>query len=174
VDVEVTRASMEQKPIIRNLLELYVYDYSEYMGWDVGQHGLFGYKYLDHYWTEPGRVPLLIRANGKLAGFVLVRIRHGDEEGPEASIAEFFVMRRYRRQGVGRIVARRVFDMFPGRWKVAQMQENTTGRDFWRAVIAEYTGGAFTETAGDDSGGTIQRFTTPDDRGFSSHPAGGR
>ncbi len=159
--VEVTKALVEDSSVLRHLLELYMYDFSEFAGWDVNDHGLFGYKYLDHYWTEPDRIPFLIRVGGKLAGFVLVRIHERDDGGSEASIAEFFVMRKYRRRGIGRTVAWRVFDMFPGRWEVSQLKENASGRAFWRDVIAGYTGGSFTETTSEDSRRTIQRFGAP-------------
>lgn len=159
--VEVSTASPEDSSVLRNLLELYSYDFSEITGSDVDGHGLFGYRYLDHYWTGPGRTPFLIRVDGQLGGFVLVRVREQEDGGSEASIAEFFVMRKYRRYGVGRAVAQRVFDMFPGPWKIAQLIENVSGRAFWRAVIGEYTGGAFTETTTEDGSATIQRFTVP-------------
>lgn len=41
--------SYPQKSILRNLLELYAYDFTEFIPDDVDQHGLYGYKYLDHY-----------------------------------------------------------------------------------------------------------------------------
>lgn len=139
--IDLRRLPSEDKPVLRNLVELYMYDFSELSDRDESDHGLFGYRYLDHYWTEPDRHPFLIRVEGKLAGFVLVRSRRRDDAGFESSIAEFFVMRKYRRRGVGRIAARRVFDMFPGRWEVTQLNDNVAARSFWRGVIAGYTGG---------------------------------
>ena len=145
MDVEIQPAQLADKSILRNLMELYVYDFSEYMQWDVDAHGLFGYKYLDQYWTEPDRFPFLIRASGKLAGFVLVReIASGDNE-PTYSMAEFFILRKYRQQGVGRIAARRMFDLFPGQWSVIELEENVSGQAFWRKVISEYTDGNYQE-----------------------------
>lgn len=150
MDVKITPASIEEKPILRHLLELYQYDFSEYDGADVDPHGLYGYKYLDHYWTEPERHPFLLRVSGKLAGFVLVR-QVGEQDGlPVHAIAEFFVMRKYRRQGVGRKAAFYIFDMFPGMWSVSQEAENVPAQKFWRKVIGEYTGGAYTEEFLDD------------------------
>ncbi len=116
-----TNAPIGDKPVLRHLIELYLYDFSEFTGEDVGDHGLFGYRYLDHYWTEPDRHPFFIRVGERLAGFVLVRKCPGDDGDSESSIAEFFVMRKYRRRGVGRVAARRVFDMFPGRWEVTAL-----------------------------------------------------
>lgn len=160
-DIHVSAVPIEDKPVLRNLMELYMHDFSELTGGDVGDHGLFGYRYLDHYWTEPDRHPFMIRVGGKLAGFVLVRTRRRGDGVAESSIAEFFVMRKYRRRGVGRIAARRVFAMFPGRWAVMQLSDNTAAQGFWRNVIADYTGGEFTERLGYDPPVISQEFTAP-------------
>ena len=139
---------------------MYLYDYSEYDQADVDEHGLYGYPYLDHYWTEPGRVPLLVRVAGKLAGFALVRAIDPQAGAATHAMAEFFIVRKYRRQGVGRQVARRLFDLFPGDWIVSQEEGNRPAQRFWRGVIAEYTRGVYTEEqlATDEWHGPRQRF----------------
>ena len=73
MNVDIRKASIEEKFILRNLEELCRHDYSEFNGEDVSDYGLFGYKYLDHYWTEPNRHPFIVRVSGKLVGFALVR-----------------------------------------------------------------------------------------------------
>ncbi len=143
--VEIQRASLSEKSVLRNLMELYQYDFSEYDGADVDEHGLFGYKYLDNYWTESERHPFLVRVSGKLAGFVLVRAVDTKNKPVTHAITEFFVLRKYRRQGVGRKVAWQIFDMFPGQWSICQEEDNLPAQSFWRQVIAEYTQGAYTE-----------------------------
>ena len=40
---------------------------------DVNDDGAYGYRYLDHYWTEEGRYAYFIKVSGKLAGFVMIR-----------------------------------------------------------------------------------------------------
>ena len=121
MDTEVIEAMLDDKPIIRHLMELYQHDLSEFDGEDVNDHGLFGYIYLDNYWVEDGRFPFLIRVDGKLGGFVLVNQHSYTEEG-EYCIAEFFVLRKYRRQGVGRKAAQVVFDKFPVMWEVGELK----------------------------------------------------
>ena len=128
-EVEIVAASVADKSVVRNLLELYLHDFSEMTRSDVDEHGRFGYAYLDHYWTEPGRHPFLIRADGGLAGFALVR------SGTPHDMTEFFVLRKYRRSGVGLLAARALFAMFPGEWQVRQMTANTGATAFWRRAI---------------------------------------
>jgi predicted acetyltransferase len=145
MNIEIQRATAREKSVLRNLMELCQHDYSEYDGADVDDHGRFEYKYLDHYWTEPERHPFLVRVAGKLAGFVLVRAIPSPAGPASHAIAEFFILRKYRRQGVGRRVAQQIFDMFPGPWSVYQHKGNQPAQAFWRRVIAEYTAGAYTE-----------------------------
>src|SRR5215216_2568053 len=129
VAVEVEPVSYSDKDVLGRLIEFYVYDYSEYMGWDVDAHGVFGYRYLDHYWTDADRHPFFIRVDGRLAGFALVR------SGRPHDMAEFFVMRKYRRAGVGTEAARLVLGRFPGSWEVRQLEANVAGSNFWRSAI---------------------------------------
>jgi predicted acetyltransferase len=156
MNVDIQEASIEEKSILRNLMELCRHDYSEFNGEDVDEHGLFGYKHLDHYWTESGRYPFIVRVSGRLAGFILVRAI--DEA--TYSIAEFFIMRKYRRRGIGQTVAHRIFDMFPGQWRVAQEEGNLPAQAFWRKVISRYTNGGFGEVQDDNRKVPIQEFST--------------
>ena len=158
--IELHEARVDEKPTVRHLMELYQYDLSETERTDVGPDGRFGYPYLEDYWFDADRHPFLIRVDGQLAGLVLVR-RVGEEEGePVHEIAEFFIMRKYRRRGAGRSIARRVLDAFPGIWTVMQREENQLAQAFWRRVIAEYTGDRYEEmrrrTA--DWHGPVQKF----------------
>ena len=104
--------------------------------WGKGyEHGPFDYPYLDDYWTEPGRYPFLVRVEGKLVGFVLVSAL--EETGNETiwEMAEFFILRKYRRHEIGRMVAHQVFDLFAGKWRVTQEEGNLPAQAFWRRVI---------------------------------------
>ena len=154
--IDIMPAAIEDRPVLANLLELYRHDISEFDGREIGEHGLFGYRYLDHYWTEPGRHPFLVRVDGHLAGFVLVSNRVLSDV-PTAHVSEFFVMRKYRRMGVGEVIARDVFRRFPERWRVSQSPGNIPAQRFWRAVIGRFTRGAYTE-GHDEVGRTTLEF----------------
>lgn len=163
-NINVCLALVDEKPILHHLMELYQYDFSEFDGSDLSPMGLYDYPYLDHYWVEPERSPFLVRVNGYLAGFVLVA-RYNYLTGFKDGwvLAEFFIMRKYRHQGVGEYVARFIFDQFPGNWQVAQVAKNTGATTFWRKVIALYTLDNFDELDLDNDHlrGPIQRFTSP-------------
>jgi predicted acetyltransferase len=147
--VEVIEAVEADKPVVARLLELYLHDFSVFTGADVDADGRFGYDHLDAYWTERSRVPFLFRVEGRWAGFALVRT------GEPHDMAEFFIMRKYRRGGVGLAAARELFARFPGEWQVRQMRANVDATAFWRRAIPV----EFVEEEID--AGPVQRFTMP-------------
>jgi predicted acetyltransferase len=134
--VEVTPAARGEVAILANLLELYVHDFSEYTDLEPGPDGRFGYPDLPLYWREPGRHPFLIRMDGKLAGFALVK------RGAAWDMAEFFVLRGYRRRRIGTDAAHQVWRRFPGRWEVRVMEANRPAYRFWERAIALFCGAA--------------------------------
>jgi predicted acetyltransferase len=141
--VELIPATEEQEPILANLLELYIHDFSEFLDMELGADGRFGYRDLGVYWREPDRHPFLVKVDGKLAGLVLVK-RGSLISGEERvwDMAEFFVVRGYRRRGTGTEMAHAVWRRFPGRWEVRVMESNETGRRFWERAIRAFTGEA--------------------------------
>jgi predicted acetyltransferase len=150
VDVDVVRAELADKEVLRQLLEFNAYEFAR-LSHDavLNEHGRFGYSWLDHYWTEPMRYPFLIRVRGQIGGMVLVT---GTDP---RSIAEFLVMPQYRRTGVGLAAARYVFDLFGGAWSVHEVPGSDAAVAFWRRAIPVQ----FIETRDDD--GTTQRFRMP-------------
>jgi len=137
--VEVIPALPEQAPILANLLELYIHDFSEFLDLELGADGRFGYKQLLLYWQEPGRHPFFIQVNGHLAGLVFLRKGSqlsGDEDVWD--VTEFFIVRRYRRRGVGMKAAHEVWKMFPGKWEVRVIDRNQKAKVFWAHAIGEF------------------------------------
>ncbi len=72
MNIEVTPATVNESPILRHMMELYQYDFSEFDNADLGPLGLYDYPCLDHYWIEPERAPFIVRMDSNPAGFVLV------------------------------------------------------------------------------------------------------
>ncbi len=157
MDVTIEPIRYEDKPVLRRMLQLYLYDFSEFEPLELNEHGEFDYRYLDHYWAPDDgeeRHAFFIRSGGRRAGFALVRVVNGVNV-----FAEFFVMRAFRGAGVGTAAARAVFARLPGDWLVHQVPVNLPAQAFWRSVIAELTGGNYREEV--DEHGVTQRFSVP-------------
>ena len=104
---------------------------------------------------------LLIRAGGALAGFALVN-RFAHSGLPiDHSVAEFFVVRRRRRAGVGFAAATQIVRDRPGLWEAAVARRNTAALPFWRRVAAAAAAAARVEELDRDDelwNGWIVRF----------------
>ena len=154
-------AGPDDKQVLFQLNEHYVYDFSELIDVDVDETGRFGAARLERHFADPQCHPFLIRTDGKLAGFAIHegRSRLTGEAGVN-DVAELFVMRKYRKLGVGAYAATALFDRFAGAWEVRQVHANVAAISFWRKVIDRYTGGTHTEVAWDGPSfrGVVQRF----------------
>ena len=78
------------------------------------------------------------------AGFALVdqRVRIGTDG---YWMDQFFVLKKYRRLGLGQLLASAAFSALPGRWEVGQMPRNVAAQAFWRKAVRQYTQGRFKE-----------------------------
>ncbi|NHN34609.1 GNAT family N-acetyltransferase [Paenibacillus agricola] len=161
MNIIVQTVHYDQKSILRNLVELYKYDFSEYEADDVNEQGLYEYQYLDHYWTEDGRFAFFVRVDEKLAGFALVRTLGMNEQNQTIySMAEFFIMKKYRRMGVGDHTAVHLFNLLPGVWKVGQLESNEPSQIFWKKVIGAYTNNGYEQGRREDHEGPLQTFVS--------------
>ena len=130
----------DKKHVIRHMNELYQHDISVYDEnfRDLNDAGLFEYLYLDHYWTEKGRYPYLFTIDDKYVGFALIRKRSATEYAAGAhEIAEFFILRKYRKQGMGSHFAKALLEKHKGSWFFGTQMKNFGAQAFWRKVIAE-------------------------------------
>ena len=146
MEIEIS-AAPDAFAVVQNLFALYAHDMSEFAGSDVEEDGKFAIPVsVASYWEGPDasqRYPFLVRADGKLAGFALVRRIATDPVTYD--MGEFFILRKYRRSGVGRHVACGLFDRFAGGWEVRELPSNTAAQAFWCRIIADYTLDEFTE-----------------------------
>lgn len=130
-----TRASLQEKPILASLLQLYLYDFSEMEGWDCNEQGIFDYPYFDEYWIAENRTPYLLRYQEKFCGFCL--INEYSERGSQGiiALAEFFIMRKYRQNGLGFQFATQIIKNIAGSWEIAVNYSNPDARKFWHKVV---------------------------------------
>jgi predicted acetyltransferase len=134
-----------ERPAVRRLVQLYLYDLGGDR-WRVAADGTFApASWHRRFWTRRGTHHFVIRVDGRLAGFALVKDRAQFAGDGVREIGEFFVLRGYRRHGLGTRAAEALFARFPGRWEVAEIVWNTAARRFWRRVIARCASGKVRE-----------------------------
>jgi len=163
VRLELTAAVRpREQAFLASLAPLYFHDLSTYSDfYELDSDGRWHPDILPGYFAKASWHPLLITADGQHIGFALVQAPPSPDVSPgrDHLLSEFFVLRAFRRRGLGRAAAVTVFDAFPGAWEVQQVPSNAPAIAFWRGVIHAYTRGRFTETAPD--GFPTQFFTSP-------------
>ena len=167
IDVSVAPATQAERALIEGMFQFYIYDFSEMTpaepdDFELEADGTFGrYEYMDAYWREPARVPLIIRAGGRVAGFALINGHSHSGQPVDRNFGEFFVMRKYRRGGVASAAVSAIVTAYPGVWEAAIMQRNTAAQAFWPRAVAATPGVRDVETIQGDGvewTGPILRF----------------
>jgi predicted acetyltransferase len=149
-------------PVLRNLWELYVRDFTEFLPRDPGADGRFETDQSFAARVAPPLELLWIKRDGRTAGFVFIRpSSHLDGDPAVSDVAQFFVLRAHRGAGVGRAAAFLAFARRPGRWEVREAAANVPAQRFWRRVVGDFTGGRYVERAWEKDGasGVVQLFT---------------
>lgn len=160
--VHLELAGCSDLTLFQHLMQFYFYDFTAYLNIHVEEDGSFqSYPDLEKYLrpSDKRHHAYIIRCDGKIAGFALVDSPANHPDG-DHYMTEFFVLKRFRRQGVGRKAACLLFDKYPGRWYVSQISDNLPAQNFWRSIISAYTDGAFTERVRTQNGNKVQYFTS--------------
>jgi predicted acetyltransferase len=138
-NVDVTVASFQQKSVLENLFQLYVHDFSEHWAGmpdgELGDDGRFEAYPLGSYWTEADRVALLLKVDGRPAGFALLNRVSPTGRVVDRNMAEFFIVRKHRRGGVGTAAAGAILARYGGVWEIAVARRNLAALSFWRRIV---------------------------------------
>lgn len=146
LDLVVSRAGADEAPIIANLMQLYIHDFSELwfdreLEGELEPDGRYSdYPGLETYWTDPAREPWLFRIKDLPVGFALVNDVAHSRSPIDRAVAEFFVVRKHRRRGVGIAAAHALFGTAWGVWEAAVVRRNAGALAFWRQAAASYPG----------------------------------
>lgn len=135
MEILLERVLPEKKNALFRLLQYSLFEESLTDLNDMNDEALFDYPWFDAYFIEEAREAYFIRQCGtkRLLGFAMVR-RH--EDGRH-SIAEFLVIPKYRRQGIGTRAAKACFALHDGLWEVKPAYGSESARLFWQQAIAQ-------------------------------------
>ena len=85
------------------------------------------YLAYDEHW------PFLIRSQGEIAGFALVR----KSKPATYVIGEFFIKSEFRRSGIGGSAVLEILQKFVGNWEIPFQEENLKAAIFWRKTTSQ-------------------------------------
>ena len=135
MEIVLCRAMPEKRDVLFRLLQYSLFEESLTDFNEMNDDALFDYPWFDAYFIEPKREAYFIRENGsdRLLGFAMVRAH---EDGRH-SIAEFMVIPKYRRRGVGSQAAKACFALHNGLWEVKPAYGSEQAKRFWQKVISQ-------------------------------------
>jgi predicted acetyltransferase len=137
--LEIARASVEETPVLANLMNHYVYDMAEWFDISSDLDGFYSYD-VDGIWTDRFHI-YIARLGGIPIGFALI-----EQIGDLHDLREFFIVRRHRRARFGQDLCKYVWNAHHGEWQVRVFCGNRPAAPFWKRVISGYTNGKYTET----------------------------
>ncbi|MFW5698020.1 MAG: GNAT family N-acetyltransferase [Fimbriimonadaceae bacterium] len=144
----------ENHAVLARLCQLYLHDLSEFSAEDLNATGNYTDLRPENVREDDRLDAYLVQVAGELAGFVVVR-QLATGECPRREIEDFFIVRKYRRLGVGTDVATEIFRRMPGLWRVASHEANHASQGFWRALLKRVVRTDYHETT---VGGPHQRL----------------
>lgn len=150
INVKLKQVNISEKNTLANLLEKYNYEFSQYDKRKFSSDGLFGYKYIDNYFTDEDRFAYFITVDGELAGFALINKYHECDRPIDWSVAEFFVSYNYRRQGVATKAVDMIFERHKGYWHIKYHKNNSASVVLWHNIAEKYDAGNYELCVGDE------------------------
>ncbi|VXB25750.1 GNAT family N-acetyltransferase [Pseudomonas sp. 8AS] len=138
MQIELLPTSIDQLPLIANLYQFYAYESSDWEQEDVEVDGRFYIHapHLQRYWQEADWSAQLILVDGFIAGFLL--IERSELPGVDAlEFADLFILKKYRRLGIGRALVEQVMVAGGGSWVVSFYQQDSMARQFWHKVLSQ-------------------------------------
>ncbi len=141
--IEIVSAGISEKGTIENLFVYYIYEMSDLLQTSASEIGLLEPRQhnLKRYWESDNHYPYLIRCNGEIAGFSLLRKYPNDPK--HYDIDQFFVLKKFSRRGVGREAFKQSVAALPGSWITRVLLENKKALAFWLSVIPSVTDNKF-------------------------------
>lgn len=143
-DLQISRIGPESDLLLRNLFEHYLHDMAEWFGFDTEPDGSYSFD-TSTVW-DGGYDAYLAKLGDSIAGFALVgSATEWLDDADAHDVDEFFVIRRFRRQGVAGRFAHFLWDERPGPWLVRVLEANLPAVPFWRSTISSYTVASYEE-----------------------------
>ncbi|MBF8729259.1 GNAT family N-acetyltransferase [Pseudomonas guariconensis] len=136
--LQLLQTTADQAELIRNLYQFYAYESSDWEAEDVEVDGRFYIheEHLARYWQSPGWSASVILVDGFIAGFVLIEC--SELPGLAATeLADLFILKRYRRQGIGKAIAQQLLCSGTGDWLLRCYAQDPPAVAFCRAVLAD-------------------------------------
>lgn len=138
IEIGLCWADKKEKQLMINMFSLYLHDLSEYTDHlYMDENGLFQCHDIDLFWDNEKYIPYFITIGKQVIGFViLLRGHQAVLDNYDFDFYELFILRQYRKMGIGKFIAQMVFELHPGLYNVSVLIRNTRAINFWRKLYS--------------------------------------
>jgi predicted acetyltransferase len=137
MELLIDKVNADRKEVLRNLMTLYLHDLSEFIGYiDLNtNNGLYEFDVLDLFFEKEGLTPFFIQLDQNPIGFILLQSgAYSNQEHADYVLNSFFILKKHRRKGIGKLACKKFFEMYQGRYAIAQAETNIPAIKFWKNV----------------------------------------
>lgn len=145
--MSVVKVELNQKIILKHLMSLFLHDLSEFNEEQEfnQESGLFEFDAFEWFFEKEGLTPYFIKHEDDIIGFILLQSSpYTNPERYDYLINSFFILKKYRRKGLGKQAVQDLFQQCPGRYAIGQLSNNIPAIQFWRKIY-EYMNVKFQE-----------------------------
>lgn len=134
-EVKLIPIKIDEMPVLENLMALYLHDLSAFADdLKVNSKGKFVYEGLEYYFKTEELKPFFIYYGEELAGFILLNSGKYVSMIIDYSVHEFFILKSYRKIGIGTTAIKKIFELYKGKYKILQLSKNKPAIDFWASL----------------------------------------
>lgn len=120
-----------------NLLQKYLCEMSAYYpDLEVDGNGNYPYEHFEDYFSDPTRRAYIIYDGDSVAGFVMLNKISVFGEDIDHSVAEFFILPKFRRTGLGTDIFLVLRKQFKGQWEIKFDSTNAPAAAFWTKMTS--------------------------------------
>ncbi len=132
IDFKLERSVVDDKEFIKNIYQYYLHDLSEFNdALQPNSMGLFDNSFIDSYYHEDNLIPLKITLDNNIIGFVFI----SSGQTVDYVIQDVFILRNYRNRGLGELVLKKLFDLYPGKFGLVVLIKNKPAELFWKRCL---------------------------------------
>ncbi|MDQ0359345.1 GNAT family N-acetyltransferase [Breznakia pachnodae] len=144
--IQLVKVASKNKSLLFNLMQLYLYDLSVYFNFKTNNNGIYEYDHFEDYFTDTNYISYFIYNDNELIGFVLLNDYSPITNKHEniINVSEFFILKLYRKQGLGEITFQTLLDMHKGVWTIKPAAFSKEANAFWKTIINKHIGSKIT------------------------------
>jgi len=132
-----------RRKLLFQFVQISEYEMSDIISTDVDDSGNYAYPFFEEYFLDSSRAVYFAEVDSHYAGMAMVNHYSRLNNQNTNCIAEFIILKKYRRKGIGRYFSNWIFEKHLGNWEVFIHESNKIAQQFWNSVIQSYTCGKF-------------------------------